>query len=243
MSVLPQSPENRAFSLSPVSPLPDFFLLLFSGSKTSLIILVPFLYIFCIILLLLCGCPVDILLCSAHCAQSKLTNRSILPIFVPFPPNYHHYLLLQLPPTTDTFTYLSYYLLLNCYLSLKSFTPPFQLGWIPGHEPHHLRIPIRSCCLQTKPGPEHYGLDGHLRYYRAHRSQRPDEFQKVGFSIDIRFLILLHSGWIVCLSLVWFAGLRGGKERERERESRDWFQGGSGNVKDFKTKKEKPIAC
>ena len=229
MSVLPQSPENRAFSLSPVSPLPDFFLLLFSGSKTSLIILVPFLYIFCIILLLLCGCPVDILLCSAHCAQSKLTNRSILPIFVPFPPNYHHYLLLQLPPTTDTFTYLSYYLLLNCYLSLKSFTPPFQLGWIPGHEPHHLRIPIRSCCLQTKPGPEHYGLDGHLRYYRAHRSQRPDEFQKVGFSINIRIFLDSIGPWLDCLLVTCVVrGVEG--ERERKKESSALVRGGRGET-------------
>lgn len=57
-------------------------------------------------------------------------------------------------------------------------------------------------------------------------------------------LIVLDPGWIVCLSLVWFAGLRGrGKGRKRvvplsggEEERR---------VKSFKTKtkKEKPIAC
>lgn len=57
----------------------------------------------------------------------------------------------------------------------------------------------------------------------------------MGFSIDIRLsLILLDPGWIVCLSLVWFAGLRGEGKEERKRERVE-----RGKCEGFKTKNKR----
>lgn len=52
-------------------------------------------------------------------------------------------------------------------------------GWIPfGHE-HSRRHSDRLYEFQTQPSAQCCGLHGHFRDYRAHRTQRTDEFQKV----------------------------------------------------------------